>query len=95
MIPFTLSRVVRLVAAGAAFAAVAAGAAAAADTYAALGDSYSSGVGTASYTLDSACKRGVYAYPYLWTQKHPGSHSRSSRAPVPRRPTCSRARSRR
>lgn len=56
---------------GAAFAA--AGRAAAADTYAALGDSYSSGVGTASYTLDSACKRGVYAYPYLFAQTHPGT----------------------
>jgi lysophospholipase L1-like esterase len=42
-------------------------------TYAALGDSYSSGVGTGSYTLDSACKRSVYAYPYLWAQKHPGT----------------------
>jgi len=35
-----------------------------------MGDSYSSGVGTGSYTLDSACKRSVYAYPYLFTQKH-------------------------
>jgi len=42
-------------------------------TYAALGDSYSSGVGTGSYTLDSACKRGVYAYPYLWAQRHAGT----------------------
>ena len=42
-------------------------------TYAALGDSYSSGVGTAGYTLDSGCKRSVYAYPYLWAQKHPGT----------------------
>lgn len=42
-------------------------------TYAALGDSYSSGVGTGSYTLDSACKRSVYAYPYLWAQSHPGT----------------------
>jgi lysophospholipase L1-like esterase len=42
-------------------------------TYAALGDSYSSGVGTGSYTLDSACKRSVYAYPYLWAQKHTGT----------------------
>jgi hypothetical protein len=41
--------------------------------YAALGDSYSSGVGTASYTLDSTCKRSVYAYPYLWAHKHPGT----------------------
>jgi lysophospholipase L1-like esterase len=38
--------------------------------YVAMGDSYSSGVGTGSYTLDSACKRSVYAYPYLFTQKH-------------------------
>jgi lysophospholipase L1-like esterase len=58
----------------AAFAALAAaGRAAAGDTYAALGDSYSSGVGTGSYTLDSACKRSVYAYPYLWTQQHAGT----------------------
>ena len=42
-------------------------------SYAALGDSYSSGVGTGSYTLDSACKRSVYAYPYLYTQKHAGT----------------------
>jgi lysophospholipase L1-like esterase len=47
--------------------------AAGAVTYAALGDSYSSGVGTGSYTLDSACKRSVYAYPYLWAQKHVGT----------------------
>jgi len=38
--------------------------------YVAMGDSYSSGVGTGSYTLDSACKRSVYAYPYLFTQTH-------------------------
>src|SRR3954462_10527126 len=55
-----------------ALSAALAGAAAVA-TYAALGDSYSSGVGTASYTLDSACKRSVYAYPYLWTQRHAGT----------------------
>jgi lysophospholipase L1-like esterase len=53
-------------------AAAAAGAAGAV-TYAALGDSYSSGVGTGSYSLDSACKRSVYAYPYLWAQKHAGT----------------------
>jgi lysophospholipase L1-like esterase len=58
----------------AAIAAALAGAGSAAGTtYAALGDSYSSGVGTNSYTLDSACKRSVYAYPYLWTQKHAGT----------------------
>ena len=49
------------------------GPAATAETYVALGDSYSSGVGTGSYTLDSACKRSVYAYPYLYAQKHPGT----------------------
>jgi lysophospholipase L1-like esterase len=53
--------------------AAAAARAASAVTYAALGDSYSSGVGTGSYTLDSACKRSVYAYPYLWAQKHAGT----------------------
>ena len=38
--------------------------------YVAMGDSYSSGVGTGSYTLDSSCKRSTYAYPYLFAQKH-------------------------
>lgn len=35
--------------------------------YVALGDSYSSGLGTGSYTLDAACKRGTSAYPYLYS----------------------------
>jgi lysophospholipase L1-like esterase len=75
---FSPSRLVRPCAVVLALAAcatvlVAAAPAAAADNYAALGDSYSSGVGTASYTLDSACKRSVYAYPYLYMQKHPGT----------------------
>ena len=77
MTRFSLATFVRSIAAVAVFAALAgafAGAGAAAGTtYAALGDSYSSGVGTGSYTLDSACKRSVYAYPYLWTQKHAGT----------------------
>ena len=47
--------------------------AATAYSYAALGDSYSSGVGTGSYTLNSSCKRSVYAYPYLFTQTHAGT----------------------
>ena len=47
--------------------------AASADQYAALGDSFSSGVGTGSYTLDSACKRSIYAYPYLVSQKRPNT----------------------
>ncbi len=37
--------------------------------YVALGDSYSSGVGTRSY-YDSACQRSVYAYPYLLHNAH-------------------------
>jgi len=73
----SLSKIVRFRAALvvlAAFAGVFASAGAAAGaTYAALGDSYSSGVGTGSYSLDSACKRSVYAYPYVFTQKHPGT----------------------
>ena len=43
--------------------------AAAAGRYVALGDSYSSGVGTGSYTLSSSCRRSVYAYPYLLSQQ--------------------------
>ena len=78
MSTFSPARLVRLGAALLVLAAcaalfAAAGPAAAGTTYAALGDSYSSGVGTGSYTLDSACKRGVYAYPYLWAQKHAGT----------------------
>lgn len=48
---------------------LAAPAAGAADRYVALGDSFSSGVGTGSYSLSSACKRSVYAYPYLLSQQ--------------------------
>jgi hypothetical protein len=40
-----------------------------ADKYVALGDSFSSGVGTGSYTLSSSCRRGVYAYPWLVAQQ--------------------------
>lgn len=74
---FSLSRFARVIAALVVVVALAAGFAgagsAAGTTYAALGDSYSSGVGTGSYTLDSACKRSVYAYPYLWAQAHAGT----------------------
>jgi lysophospholipase L1-like esterase len=72
---FSGSRVVRLVVALGLVAGIAAvlAAAAAGAGYVALGDSYSSGVGTGSYTLDSACKRSVYAYPYLYAQSHPGT----------------------
>ena len=48
-------------------------AAAATDRYVALGDSFSSGVGTGSYSLSSACKRSVYAYPYLLSQQRAGT----------------------
>ncbi|MDO8209484.1 SGNH/GDSL hydrolase family protein [Conexibacter sp. CPCC 206217] len=50
-----------------------AGTASAADRYVALGDSYSSGTGTASYTLDSGCERGRYAYPYLAATQRPNT----------------------
>ncbi|MCX4534263.1 SGNH/GDSL hydrolase family protein [Streptomyces sp. NBC_00841] len=40
---------------------------AAAGGYVALGDSYSSGVGSGSYLSDSGdCRRSTKAYPYLW-----------------------------
>ena len=38
--------------------------------YVALGDSYSSGVGTRSY-YDTTCYRSVYAYPHLVRNAHP------------------------
>ena len=45
---------------------LAAPASAAAPTYVALGDSYSSGVGTRAYLADgTSCQRSVYAYPSL------------------------------
>jgi hypothetical protein len=47
--------------------------AAGADNYVALGDSFSSGVGTGSYTLSSSCRRGVYAYPWLVAQQRAGT----------------------
>ena len=72
---FSLFRVARAVVALGVVTGIAAVLAAAAGGagYVALGDSYSSGVGTGSYTLDSACKRSVYAYPYLYAQSHPGT----------------------
>ncbi|MGC0332986.1 hypothetical protein RKD23_005976 [Streptomyces sp. SAI-170] len=48
-------------------AAAAQAAETAATSYVALGDSYSSGVGTGSYISSSGdCKRSTKAYPYLW-----------------------------
>src|SRR3954466_482872 len=42
---------------------------AAGPSYVALGDSYSSGVGTRTYISDgTSCQRSVYAYPYLVAQ---------------------------
>ncbi|MFD0566485.1 SGNH/GDSL hydrolase family protein [Kitasatospora saccharophila] len=39
--------------------------------YVALGDSYSAGVGSGSYTSDSgSCSRSTKAYPYLWKTAH-------------------------
>jgi lysophospholipase L1-like esterase len=70
------SRAVRIAALAStvcALVAVAAPAAAGADQYAALGDSFSSGTGTGSYTLSSSCLRGVHAYPWLVTQQRPGT----------------------
>lgn len=49
------------------------GSALAADRYVALGDSYSSGTGTGSYTLDSGCQRGTSAYPYLASRQRPNT----------------------
>lgn len=66
-------RLVHAVGLVAALFALAAPSAAVADNYVALGDSYSSGVGTNSYTLSSSCKRGVYAYPYLVSQQRPNT----------------------
>lgn len=44
---------------------------AAAPSYAALGDSYSAGVGSGSYDSSSgACKRSTKAYPALWAAAH-------------------------
>ncbi|MCZ4118158.1 SGNH/GDSL hydrolase family protein [Streptomyces sp. H39-S7] len=44
---------------------------AAAPSYAALGDSYSAGVGAGSYDSSSgACKRSTKAYPVLWAAAH-------------------------
>ena len=55
-----------LMAAIAALVAAAVPAQAASPTYVALGDSYSSGVGTRSYINDgTSCSRSVYAYPAL------------------------------
>lgn len=68
-----MSRLSRVAVLCVALVALAAPSTAAADNYVALGDSYSSGVGTNSYTLSSSCLRGVYAYPYLISQQRPNT----------------------
>jgi lysophospholipase L1-like esterase len=63
----TFTRVLVTFALGAGLASIPAVANAAPDTdYVALGDSYSSGVGTGSYDLSVSCGRSSRAYPALW-----------------------------
>ncbi|MFF4651444.1 SGNH/GDSL hydrolase family protein [Streptomyces sp. NPDC001380] len=38
--------------------------------YVALGDSYSAGVGTRTYDLDSTCQRSSKSYPALWASRY-------------------------
>lgn len=45
----------------------------AADSYVALGDSYSAGNGANSKNLDASCNRNTYAYPYLVAQQRPNT----------------------
>ena len=60
LVALVATAVPALVAVGTAPAAQAAG-----PSYVALGDSYSSGVGTRTYLDSSSCKRSAYAYPQL------------------------------
>ena len=46
---------------------------AAGTVYAALGDSYSSGVGAGSYGSSGSCYRSSNAYPQLWANAHSGT----------------------
>jgi lysophospholipase L1-like esterase len=56
----------------------AAPASAAGANYVALGDSYSSGVGSGSYTTESgSCDRSTKAYPQLWANAHAPASYRS------------------
>lgn len=43
------------------------------DRYVALGDSFSSGVGTGNYTLSRTCGRGTNAYPWLVSEQRPNT----------------------
>jgi lysophospholipase L1-like esterase len=49
------------------------GSASAADKYVALGDSFSAGTGTGSYTLNGPCMRSTLAYPYLVSTQRPNT----------------------
>lgn len=49
------------------------GTANAAQSYVALGDSYSSGVGAGSYGSSGSCKRSANAYGQLWANAHAGT----------------------
>jgi hypothetical protein len=60
---------------------------AAGPSYVALGDSYSSGVGTRTYISDgTSCQRSTYAYPYLISQSR-GFTLNFQAARGPRSPT--------
>jgi hypothetical protein len=70
--PATL-RVARIAAVLAAALLLAVPAAAGTDRYVALGDSFSSGVGTGSYALSTPCRRSVFGYPYLLSRLRAGT----------------------
>ncbi|PRY43964.1 SGNH/GDSL hydrolase family protein [Umezawaea tangerina] len=71
MRPARLLLIAALAAAAALSTALPAAAAPAAINYVALGDSYSSGLGTGTYISGSgSCKRSNYAYPALWAAAH-------------------------
>jgi lysophospholipase L1-like esterase len=70
--PKTLRRAAVAVATTVAVLAGGTAAASAADRYVALGDSYSSGTGTRTYT-DSTCQRSNYAYPALLAAARPNT----------------------
>lgn len=67
------SRTAALAAGFAVLALLLAAATALADNYVALGDSYSSGVGTREF-YESTCKRSVYAYPRLVAADRAGTN---------------------
>ena len=71
MRPARLLAVAAMAAAAVLSTALPAAAAPAAVNYVALGDSYSSGLGTGSYISSSgSCKRSNYSYPALWAAAH-------------------------